>query len=37
MQRTVLRNEVEQNAEENKQKIDDEHWVLDIPGLQRKE
>ena len=37
MQRSVLRMEVEQNEEEKQRVIDDEHWVLDLPALQRRE
>ena len=33
MQRSVLRMEEEQNAEEKQRVIDDEHWVLDLPQL----
>lgn len=37
MRRSVIRIEKEQNDEEQRRIIDDEHWVLDIPELQEKE
>ncbi|XP_064610770.1 M-phase phosphoprotein 6-like [Liolophura sinensis] len=37
MRRSVIRIEKEQNEEEQRRVIDDEHWVLDIPELQEKE
>ncbi|XP_076449371.1 M-phase phosphoprotein 6-like isoform X2 [Babylonia areolata] len=37
MQRSVLRMEEEQNEEEKQRVIDDEHWVLDLPQLTKRE
>ncbi|XP_071089456.1 M-phase phosphoprotein 6-like [Haliotis cracherodii] len=37
MQRSVLRIENEQNEEENNRAIDDEHWVMDVPPLPKKQ
>ncbi|CAH1779597.1 unnamed protein product, partial [Owenia fusiformis] len=37
MRRSVVRLDEEQNAEEEKQTIDDEHWAYDIPQLKAKE
>ena len=37
MQRSVLRMEEEQNEEEKQKVIDDEHWVLDLPQLTKRE
>ncbi|XP_046549435.1 M-phase phosphoprotein 6-like [Haliotis rubra] len=37
MQRSVLRIEKEQNEEENNRAIDDEHWVMDVPPLPKKQ
>ncbi|KAL4234123.1 M-phase phosphoprotein 6 [Mactra antiquata] len=37
MKRSALRIEKEKSAEERKQIIDDEHWVLDLPPVNKKE
>ena len=37
MQRSVLRMEEEKNEEEKQKVIDDEHWVLDLPQLTKRE
>ncbi len=35
MQKTAIKIEKEQQQQEQQQQIDDEHWVLDIPNLQK--
>lgn len=37
MQRTVIRLEKEQNADENQRAIDDEHWVIARPVEKQEE
>ena len=37
MQRSALKLEKQQNEEEHKRDIDDEHWVLDLPITRKKE
>lgn len=37
MKRSALRIEKEKSEEERKHEIDDEHWVLDLPPIEKKE